>query len=460
MQPQPEYAYYAEPFPLEERPRRFLEAFAAILKHSNYGPALELYVHVSAKCSLCTAACPVYAVTQDARDIPCHRSELLLRVYRRYFTLGGSLRARLFDGFRLTDAHIDEMADEFYRCTACKRCMLSCPMGIDHALVTHLARWILAEIGIVPKALVVAVREQLEGETRNTSAIPTIAMRDTCEFLEEELEEIYPDAKIRFPIDVEGAEYVFFPAVSDYLMEADTLMGNAAMLHAIGASWTIGSKNFDGIDYGLFYSDRMWERIVKAQVAEVHRLKGKVMLIGECGHASRAAKEGMQNFIPEDQRVPVVNVMELAYAAFRSGDLRLIENAVEERTTYHDPCNIARKGWIIEQPRTLLRHICSDFVEMTPHGVDSYCCGGGGGTVSIDEIREFRVLTGAKTKADQIKATGAHYVVTPCANCKKQTGEIIDDFKLDAVRTGLHDLFLKAIIMPDGQKPTKRLEDE
>ena len=75
--------------------------------------------------------------------------------------------------------------------------------GIDHGLVTHLARWVLAEIGIVPKALVVATREQLEGKTRNTSAIPIPAMKDTCEFLEEELEEIYPDAGIKFPIDVE-----------------------------------------------------------------------------------------------------------------------------------------------------------------------------------------------------------------------------------------------------------------
>ena len=460
MQTQPEYAYYSEDFPLEGRPKRFLEAFSAILRYSNYGPALDTYVHVSTKCSLCTASCPVYRVTQDPRDIPCHRSELLLRVYRRYFTVGGALRARIFDSFRLTDAHIDEMADEFYRCTACKRCLQSCPMGIDHALVTHLARWILAEIGIVPKALVVAVREQLEGTSKNTSAIPTVAMRDTCEFLEEELEEIYPGAQITFPIDVEGAEYVFFPAVSDYLLEADTLMGNAAMLHAVGASWTIGSENFDGIDYGLFYSDRMWERIIKAQVAEIHRLNGKVMLIGECGHASRSAKEGMENFIPEDQRVPVVNIMELAYDRFRSGELKLIENCIEERTTYHDPCNIARKGWIVEQPRAILRHICTDFVEMTPHGVDNYCCGGGGGTVSIDEVRKFRVLVGAKTKADQIRATGAHYVVTPCANCKKQTGEIIDDFKLDVVRTGLHDLLLKAIIMPDGQKPTARDVEE
>ena len=445
MSAQPAYSYYVEPFRTEERPRRFLQAFAAILAHSSYGPVLDAYVHLGAKCSLCTAACPVYQATGAPEDVPCERSELLLAVYRRYFTLGGVLKARLWDGFRLTDGHIDRMAEAFYRCTACKRCKLTCPMGIDHGLVAHLARWVLAELGIAPKALVVSVREQLEGKTRNTSAIPAPAMKDTCEFLEEELEEVYPGAGIRFPIDVEGGEYVFFPAVSDYLLEPDTLMGNAAMLHAAGISWTIASANFDGIDYGLFYSDRMWDRIINAQVDALHALGGRKMLIGECGHASRAAREGMESFVAPERRVPVVNIMELAHQAFRSGRLELLPGVVEERTTYHDPCNIARSGWIVEQPRVLLRHICRDFVEMEPHGTDNYCCGGGAGTVSLDEIREFRTAIGGKRKAEQLRATGADLVVAPCANCKKQLREVIEDHGLDMELVGLHDLILKAI---------------
>ncbi len=439
------YSYHVEPMDLKDRPRRFLEAFATILEHSNYGPVLDFYTRITAKCSRCTSTCQVYEASGDPRDIPCNRSELLLKVYRRYFTLPGQLKSRLYDYFVLTDDHIDLMAEEFWRCTACKRCKLFCPMGIDHGMITHLARWIMSEIGIVPKAMLVSVREQLEGKTKNTSAIPAKAMIDSCEFLEEELEEMFPGQDIKFPMDVEGAYYVFFPAVSDYLMEADTLMGNAAMLHATNTSWTIGTSNFDGINYGLFYSDRMWERIIKAQVAEIKRLKGKVMLIGECGHASRSAKEGMQNFIPEEDRVPVVNIMEVAHEHFVSGKLKLKKDCIKERTTYHDPCNLVRKGWIVEQPRVILRHICEDFVEMKHGGVNNYCCGGGGGTVSIDEIHQFRMLVGGKTKADQLKRTGAHYVVTPCANCKKQTDEIIAAHKLDMEKVGLHELILKAI---------------
>jgi Fe-S oxidoreductase len=51
-----------------------------------------------------------------------------------------------------------------------------------------------------------------------------------------------------------------------------------------------------------------------------------------------------------------------------------------------------------------------------------------------------------KRKADQIRATGAKYLVSPCANCKKQLKEVCEDNGLDDVQVvGLHDLLLKCI---------------
>ncbi len=442
-------SYHLEPVETRDLPRRFLEAFAAVLAHSNYAMVLDAAARMKARCGRCSVACPVYRATGEQRDIPCHRSDLLLRVYKRYFTVGGALRARLGDPFHLTEDYVARMAEEYYRCTACRRCKLECPIGVDHGLITHLARWILAEVGLVPKALRVAVREQLEGKTRNTSAIPLPALKDTCEFLAEDCADTL-GLRIEFPIDREGAEYVFFPAVSDYLLEPDTLMGNAAVMAATGGSWTIGSRYFDGINYGLFYSDRMLDRILSAEVAELRRLRGSKILIGECGHASRSARDFVPTFCGGPEAPPVVNIIEYTARMLREGRLHLRRGAIGERVTYHDPCNIARSGWIVEQPREILRHICADFVEMTPHGRENYCCGGGGGTVSIDEIRAFRTGVGGRAKAEQIRRTGAEIVVSPCANCKKQLGEVVQDHDLEGVTVcGLHDLVLKALEPPE-----------
>ena len=456
----PKYSFYVEPFELRERPRRFLEVMRSVLEHSSYGYWLELYSSITTKCSRCADVCPVYEASGKVEDIPCHRSERILKIYRRYFTLAGMMRARLGNAWELTDAFIDEMSESVYRCTACRRCTLECPMGIDHALLTHLMRHILTEMGMAPKALVVATREQLEGPTRNTSAIPAVAMTDTCEFLEEELEEILGTDAVKFPIDVEEAEYVFFPAVSDFLLEAETLMGNAAVLHASGCSWTIGSSYFDGINYGLFINDRFLSRIIRQLVGEVRRLKGRKIMIGECGHASRSAKDFVPVFGGPDAP-PVINCMEWLYDMLEQGKVTLNPDIITDVVTYHDPCNIARKGWLVDRPREIIKSFCKNYVEMTPGGTQNYCCGGGGGTVSIDEIRAFRTGIGGKKKAEQIRETSARYLIAPCANCKKQLSEIIEDHELEGVELiGLHDLVLRAIEIPGAKPAAERQADD
>ena len=63
----------------------------------------------------------------------------------------------------------------------------------------------------------------------------------------------------------------------------------------------------------------------------------------------------------------------------------------------------------------------------------------------MDEIRKFRTGVGGKRKAEQLRATGAEIVIAPCANCKKQLREIIQDHGLAMEVKGLHDLIFTAL---------------
>ncbi len=456
---QRKYPFYVENPLRENRVERFLEAFAAILRFTDYKPLLDSYCSSSAKCNRCAVTCPIFQVTRDPRDIPCYRTNLLLDTYKRYFTIGGWFKSRVSTGFELTDKVIDEMSEVFYRCTACRRCTRECPMGVDHGMITRLGRYILSLIGIVPKALQVSTREQLEGETHNTSQIPKEALLDTLEFLSSEMQDIL-GLELKFPVDKSERKYVFFCAVSDYLLEPDTLMGNAAVLYASGDwdNWTIGTCNYDGINYGLFYSDWHLENIIKQLIREVDRLKGKNILIGECGHASRSAHD----FVPvfsNGKPYPVFNFMEYTLQCIRENRITLNKDIITEKVSYHDPCNIARSGWIVDQPREILRSFVPNFIEMTPNGKDNYCCGGGGGLVSVDEIHDYRMNIAGKVKADQIARTGAEILISPCANCKKQLKELVEHFNLPCKVMGLHDLILKAIEIPGAKSAAERKEE-
>ena len=112
----------------------------------------------------------------------------------------------------------------------------------------------------------------------------------------------------------------------------------------------------------------------------------------------------------------------------------------------------------MEQPREILKAFCPNFVEMRYPGRENICCGGGGGTVSIDEIYPYRMEIGGRAKAKQIVDTGAEILIAPCANCKKQLKELIEYHKIDIEFMGLHDLLYKVILFPEHMKISKTEE--
>ena len=80
--------------------------------------------------------------------------------------------------------------------------------------------------------------------------------------------------------------------------------------------------------------------------------------------------------------------------------------------------------------------------------------------MSIDEIRPYRTTVGGKLKADQIRASGCEILVAPCANCKKQLRELVEDQGINCEVVGLHDLIYKAIVFDDSLIVQKENQSE
>jgi Fe-S oxidoreductase len=115
--------------------------------------------------------------------------------------------------------------------------------------------------------------------------------------------------------------------------------------------------------------------------------------------------------------------------------------------TLHDPCNLVRLGGIVEEQRFILRHAVSDFVEMTPNREKNYCCGGGGGQLAMTNFAERRLEAG-RIKADQVRATGAQIVVTPCHNCIDQFMELNKHYQLGIEIKTVCEMVAEALILP------------
>ncbi len=86
--------------------------------------------------------------------------------------------------------------------------------------------------------------------------------------------------------------------------------------------------------------------------------------------------------------------------------------------------------------------------EMVPNRQKNFCCGGGGGQLSMTRFSKRR-LTSGRIKADQIRRTGAKVVVTPCHNCVDQLSELNREYKLGVEIKSIVEIVADALILPD-----------
>jgi len=147
-----------------------------------------------------------------------------------------------------------------------------------------------------------------------------------------------------------------------------------------------------------------------------------------------------------------------------SGRIKFDPRRNDFPVTLHDPCNIVRAMGIVEPQRRILRKIAPQFREMTPHGVENYCCGGGSGfaIMSGHNFAEWRTLVGSRKKFLQILEAFKDeppdvpkYVCAPCSNCKGSIRDIINYYQAEE-RSSLHYGGLVELIvnaMADMKKP-------
>jgi Fe-S oxidoreductase/nitrate reductase gamma subunit len=81
------------------------------------------------------------------------------------------------------------------------------------------------------------------------------------------------------------------------------------------------------------------------------------------------------------------------------------------RVTYHDPCYLARYNGVVEAPRAILRALGCELVEMARSGVDTFCCGAGGGRIWMEDTHAGERPSEIRIK-EALETGGDHFVVS------------------------------------------------
>ena len=421
--------------------RKALEAFGESLTGR-----LITHLNSCVHCGLCGESCHYYLRYGDPRFIPGNKVDQIAKLYRRYFTQAGRLLPGWFGARDLDERALEEMVDVIFGgCTMCGRCSIHCSIGVDVPYLVRTARTMLVELGLVPAGLQSTVDAAIE--TGNNMAIPRDELVDTLKWLEEDLRQEVEDDEAEIPLDARGKHVLYTLNPREPKFFPLSISAIAKVFYAARESWTISTTCYDVTNYAYFSGDDDAAReLTRRLFNEVKKLGAGVLALAECGHGFRAIRWEGPDWIREAYPYPVISVIELMADYIRAGRIDLDPSLNAKRMTLHDPCNMVRAGGVIEEQRFVLKSAALDFVEMTPNRVDNYCCGGGGGQLSMSVFRDRRVEAG-RIKADQIRDTGAEIVVTPCHNCIDQLIELNQVYELGVEIKTIAEIVADALVL-------------
>jgi Fe-S oxidoreductase len=282
-------------------------------------------------------------------------------------------------------------------------------MGIDIADLVEQTRHGMYEAGLAPADFLGAIAEK-EHLTGSPFGLTSEKFRDL-------LHEIGAAHNVEMHVDEAKAEIV--PTVSsiDVKTYPGSMAAIAKILNHIGQPWSFRTDGFDADNVSLTAGDRAGQETISRGIINAAISCGaKILVMPECGHAFTEMRWEAANAHGQDLPFRVLQITELVAESIQSGKIRV--NKVKQAATYHDACQLSRRGGATAAPRVILAALGVDLHELEDAGDANWCCGGGGGVALIKRAQPLRDAAFA-IKKKQIEASGAAIVYTSCSGCRQ-----------------------------------------
>jgi Fe-S oxidoreductase len=446
----------------DELVEKFLSGMEKLFTKENNWTFLQpliLSMEHCATCHTCSDACHIYEMSgENPVYRPAYRSEVFRRLYKKHVKGNGGLLASWRAGeIDLNWTTVSRLAELAYRCNLCRRCAQTCPIGVDNALIAHEIRKLFSqEMGIAPKELH-DDGSMLQLKVGSSTGMNAEVVKDNMEFIDEDVTEM-TGFKVETPWDKEGADILLIHNAGEIMAWPKNPGAFGVIFESAGLSWTMSSElaGYDSINYGVWYDDFQFSRVAIKHAEAAKKLKVKKIVLGECGHAHKALTVIADRVLTGDLNIPRESCMVTFEDLIFSGRLELEPERNDFPVTLHDPCNLVRLMGIVEPQRRILRHIAPQFREMTPHGVENYCCGGGSGfaIMSGHNFSDWRHQIAGRKKIEQIlnafkdelDPSINKYVCAPCSNCKGQLRDVMEYYGLWEKHTIIYDGLAELIV--------------
>jgi Fe-S oxidoreductase len=373
----------------KEKKEKLLDLFRSKLDRP-----MRYYLDVCTRCGICKDACFAYASVPKPEYTPVWRAEVVRKIYKRYFKWTGRLFPSWGESMEIDDETMKQLYDAAYTCTGCRRCMVYCPFGIDTQAIQSIAKLLLIGNESAPEELSMLADASIE-KGRSLELYKESFIQGIRNLENEVIAKWKGESDQIIPLGAEGANILYVA-----LAGAHSIVPAASIFNAAKENWTLSF--FEAVNFGAFVGDpRKTQLIAKRIIDEAIKLKVKEVTICECGTAFRVMKH-----LVGEQPFEVSHVAEVMARYLREGRIRVETDRIKGLITYHDPCQSARNGGVIEEPRYVLEQLTSNFMEMIPDREFNLCCGGGGGLVALEnegfEKRLVRRRSNRSKKREQL----------------------------------------------------------
>ncbi|HEX9056682.1 MAG TPA: (Fe-S)-binding protein [Ktedonobacterales bacterium] len=393
------------------------------------------------ECGRCNSVCPALAT-----DKPLWPKEIILGVREKLFALAGSTGVGEYESAEEVESEplvggvVKEVS--LWACTNCGACVEICPVSIEHVQkIDDMRRYLVMEKSEFPPEVMPLFNNlernqnpwEINNDTRAAWAkqlgVPTLAEDPDVDVLywvgcmgsfdqrnqkvATAFAKILQHAGVHFgilgpeesctgdPARRIGNEYLYYMLAQQNVEVLNNYGFNKG--EAAGATGASGAGDGHANGHGGG-SGRLGP--------EPGRAYNVKSVVATCPHCFNT----IRNEYPQlGGTYEVVHHTVFIDRLVSSGQLKLPENFDRRKLTYHDPCFLGRWNDVYDEPRRVLNVINQDGVaEMKRNRNRSFCCGGGGGRVWMEEKIGKRINN---TRVEEALATGAEAMAAACPFC-------------------------------------------
>ena len=306
--------------------------------------------------------------------------------------------------------------DVLWSCTSCGACVEECPVDIEH--VDHIVNMRRFQVLVESE-----FPTELGGTFRNLekSGNPWGANKQDREGW---------IAECDFPVRVvsgelpEEVEYLFWVGCAGAYEERakKTTKAVAELLHMAGVNFAVlGKRETCTGDPARRSGNEFLYQILAAENIETFKEtfgnRGVKKVVVTCPHCFTTIGK---DYAQSGFELQMLHHTQLLNTLVKEGKLKTSPHKADQKITFHDPCYLGRHNQIYAPPRELLEASGCDIEEMPRNQERSFCCGGGGGRMWMEEKIGTRINL---NRVDEAIDTGVPEVAVACPFCRIMVGD-------------------------------------